>query len=357
MKPVQQNLQSQVIDFLRFPLIVGVVLIHNHASTVTMPGIELGSENYMPMFYICSNLFSQVLGRIAVPLFFFISGFLFFLNVEFDKQSYQRKLKNRFKTLLIPYLFWNIATLTLFLVLANIPQTKVFLNRNVECTLPYMLKSLWAVEGCPISYQFWFIRDLMVVVLLTPIIYLIVKKARAYGVWLLGILWFFGWWFSIPGLSITSIFFFTLGAWFSINKRDLAEDMSRVKRLSFVLYPLIVLVDLLTKSYECNAYIHGVGILVGIVFCFNLVASMLKAKVIHVNKFLSSASFFVFAFHEPLLISLKKITFMIFKPNTDIMVTILYFANVIVIVVLALMLYYLLRRFVPRFTKFIVGRT
>jgi surface polysaccharide O-acyltransferase-like enzyme len=355
MKPVQQDLQSQVIDFLRFPLIVGVVFIHNHSSTVTMPGVELGSENYMPMFYTCSNLFSQVLGRIAVPLFFFISGFLFFLNVNFNKLSYLKKLKNRFRTLLTPYLFWNIATLALFLTLANIPQTKMFISRNMECHLPYILKALWAIEDSPFSYQFWFIRDLMVTVLLTPFIYLIVKKTSVYGVSILGILWFFGWWFDIPGVGIVSIFFFTLGAWFSINKRNLVEDMSCVKRLPFVLYPLIVVVDLLTKEHEFNAYIHQAGILVGIVFCFNLVASMLNAGKIRVSKFLSSAAFFVFAIHEPLLASLRKITFMIFNPSTDVMLTILYFFNVITIVALTLMLYFLLRRFMPRFTRFITG--
>jgi len=310
------------------------------------------------MFYVCSNFFSQILGRIAVPLFFFISGFLFFLNIDFNKQSYQRKLTNRFRTLLVPYLFWNIATLIYLLVLANIPQTKVFLNTNIECSISYMLKSLWVLKSSyPISYQFWFIRELMVVVLLTPFIYLIIKKTSVYAVWLLGILWFFGWWFKIPGMSIVSIFFFTFGAWFSINKRNLIEDMSNIKRLSFILYPSMVLIDLLTKNYGFNIYIHNAGVLVGIIFCFNLVASMLSTKKVSVNKFLSSASFFIFAFHEPLLISLKKTTFMIFKPNTDIMLTVFYFVNVIVIIALTLMLYYFLRLFMPRFTKFITGRT
>ena len=35
------ELQSKTINFLRFTLIVGVVLIHVHITTVTMNGIEI----------------------------------------------------------------------------------------------------------------------------------------------------------------------------------------------------------------------------------------------------------------------------------------------------------------------------
>jgi fucose 4-O-acetylase-like acetyltransferase len=102
------QLQSQVIDFIRFPLIVGVLFIHNRNSNLVLDGQIIGTDNYLPIFHYCSSFFSQVFGRISVPLFFFMSGFLFFLNVDkFNGYSYAKKLKSRAKTLLIPYLFWN----------------------------------------------------------------------------------------------------------------------------------------------------------------------------------------------------------------------------------------------------------
>ena len=36
-----EELQSKSIDFLRFPLIVGVVLIHAHFSNVIMNGVNV----------------------------------------------------------------------------------------------------------------------------------------------------------------------------------------------------------------------------------------------------------------------------------------------------------------------------
>lgn len=160
---------------------------------------------------------------------------------------------------------------------------------NNPLTLQEIFLSLWARggigSGFPIAFQFWFIRDLMVMIILTPIIYFICKRAKIYGVLLLCILWFFRWWVNIPGLSILALFFFTAGAYFSINKRNLIVDMDKIKRLSFALYPLLALVDLFTKQYAFNGFIHKVGIVVGIVFVFNFAAFLLKTGKVHVNKF------------------------------------------------------------------------
>ena len=74
---VNNILQSEALDFLRFPMIVAVVFIHNDSSTITIQGVEVGSNSYMPLFYVSSTLFSQVIASIAVPLFFLCPVFCF----------------------------------------------------------------------------------------------------------------------------------------------------------------------------------------------------------------------------------------------------------------------------------------
>lgn len=59
------SLMSQTMDYLRFPLIIGVIFIH----AFTLGEINSTPENYRGYYYL-SQLFSQVLGRLAVPLFF-----------------------------------------------------------------------------------------------------------------------------------------------------------------------------------------------------------------------------------------------------------------------------------------------
>lgn len=102
------TLQSQTIAFLRFPLIVGVVLLHSGFDN-----IELAEH---PVCDNVSYLLSQVVATIAVPLFFFISGYLFFCKIDkFDGRVYVGKLKKRARTLPIPYIFWNLFTILLIL--------------------------------------------------------------------------------------------------------------------------------------------------------------------------------------------------------------------------------------------------
>jgi surface polysaccharide O-acyltransferase-like enzyme len=356
-KNSSQTVQSQVIDFLRFPLIIGVLFIHNSTSTVKIPGAEFGTEAFMPVFHYSSELFSQVLGRIAVPLFFFMSGFLFFLNMEkFNKDSYKNKLQNRVKTLLIPYLFWNFLAVAFYFAITSIPQTASFVNKEVD--IRHIFSYLWATaeSGMPLAYQFWFIRDLMVAVILTPVIYLCIKYGKIYSIIILGILWYFNVWIKIPGLNCACFFFFTFGAYFGINKRNLLEDFGTIQKLSFIFFPPIAIIDLLTKQYCFNPYIHNVDIIVGIVFCFNFVGWLIRRGKAVTVPFLSSAAFFVYAVHDPFfLTAVRKISYMLLRPATDFACTGLYFLNVILVALLTLGLYCILRLFLPKFTAIITG--
>ena len=104
-----EELLNKTISFLRFPLTVGVVFIHFNLAEhgFTIHGVTYGLDH--PAWYdFLINFFSEVLPQIGVPLFFIISGFLFFYRVDFDSNVYQKKLRKRVRTLLIPYLLWNL---------------------------------------------------------------------------------------------------------------------------------------------------------------------------------------------------------------------------------------------------------
>ncbi|MDR0415132.1 MAG: hypothetical protein LBH84_06930, partial [Prevotellaceae bacterium] len=75
-----------------------------------------------------------------------------------------------------------------------------------------------------------------------------------------------------------------------------------------------------------------------------------------VNRFLASASFFVFAIHDPLMLrESKKILYALFNPQSDLLITALYFLIVLAVALMALGLYYLLKRLTPKFTTVITG--
>lgn len=86
-----EALQSKNIDFLKFPLIVGIVFIHMYSPVVTINGVDLGTNSDLPLYFTLTNLFSEILARIAVPLFFFMSGFLFFITPGGREKSILKK--------------------------------------------------------------------------------------------------------------------------------------------------------------------------------------------------------------------------------------------------------------------------
>lgn len=361
-----QEIQSRSIDFLRFPLIIGVIFIHNYSSTMIVQGVEIGNDSFMPIYHTASELFSQVIGRVAVPLFFLISGFLFFLNINFNKGIYSHKLKSRIKSLLIPYLFWNIAFLLFYYTASHLPILQNWF-KGCEYTLGFILSSLWGRAGgdplnpmtYPIAYQFWFIRDLMVVVVLTPIIYLLVKYLKSYGLILFCVLWYLRIWpgfLQNHGLSDAAWFFFYMGAWLSINRRNLVETFGRLAIPIYIIYPIIALLDVCTKGSPYTIYIHNAGILMGILFFFNLTSHYIGKGHWKTSALLSGSSFFVFAIHDPWLLSqFRKIAFKALQPETDGMLTLIYFIIPLFVTLTALGIYILLRKYTPSFLQIITG--
>ncbi len=94
----RNDLRSQSLDLLRFPLAVVVVFIH-----VWTPN-TYGPEGSICLSSFLNGLIEGLIRGQSVPIYFFISGYVFFLNVDMTRQTYIRKLRNRSKSLLIPYI-------------------------------------------------------------------------------------------------------------------------------------------------------------------------------------------------------------------------------------------------------------
>ena len=115
-----EDLTSKTISALRFPLAVMVVAIH--ARTLNDIDFHPVWQNLSGMDIALGMqvLFSSTICHVAVPVFYVISGFLFFYKCQtFDVHTYKAKLYKRVKTLLIPYLLWNLIQI-LFTVIVKI---------------------------------------------------------------------------------------------------------------------------------------------------------------------------------------------------------------------------------------------
>jgi surface polysaccharide O-acyltransferase-like enzyme len=142
-----------------------VVFIHNNPTEVNFFG---GTEIYTIPIYvnIIRQLISNIIARIAVPLFFLISGFLLY----FKETNFFTVLRKKSRTILLPYILWNILAIIFFYVAQNFSFTRpyfaTFIIRNfgaLDWIGVFTGKSgIFADRGLPLVYQFWFLRDLFI---------------------------------------------------------------------------------------------------------------------------------------------------------------------------------------------------
>lgn len=218
---------SKLISFMRFPMIVGIVMIHAKLGTVTFNSVNVLEQGNYNIFLYVSTFISHIVCNLFVPLYFIISGYLYFANVDkYNKKVYESKTKRRVRSLVVPYILWNVYNLILFAVLGIVASGLLSGAHKpiTEYTPVDFLYAFWDSSlinpselPMPINGPLWFIRNLIVVqVLFAPIIYYVVKRWKILPVCILGVLWFAGVNTHIVGFSIGDLFFFTLGAYVSL---------------------------------------------------------------------------------------------------------------------------------------------
>lgn len=155
---------------LKFVLILFVVLIHSNFS------IHIAySEEAVTAFDKGFSIFYSLVLSNTVPVFYMISGFLFY---GVKSGSYKDKLQRRVKTLLVPYLLWN----TIALITILIKKSPVFADhfpvyQDLHLSLSNVLAGYFSLPWNIYPYDFvlWFIRNLLVVLCVSPLIGLGIK--------------------------------------------------------------------------------------------------------------------------------------------------------------------------------------
>ena len=195
-----------------------VVVLHSYNIDTKQSGVII--EFKKGYIWFVETFVSYGITRIAVPLFFLISGYLFFLGFKNEKNEILNKIKKRFKTLIMPYFFWVLFGIVFYLALQSFPQSQQFFTKKLIKNYD-LIDWFNAIFVHIIPYQLWFLRDLIVMVFLSPIIYFVIKKTNY--LYLLAIVLF--WILNQDNLVFTSeaLLFFSLGSFLAIEKPEILE--------------------------------------------------------------------------------------------------------------------------------------
>ena len=166
----QKGIFKRRSDLLKFILSFGVVW--GHALNMSIYSLSETSTGFSAFVYQLEyNCF--VLFGLMIPMYYFLSGFSYFGN--FTLASTLDKWKRRVFTLLIPWLCWNTIVWGLNILIRQIPF--IASRLNTDAGYQFTLRS-WFVTGLMNSADgpMWFIKNLIVLTLLSPVIYLLIKN-------------------------------------------------------------------------------------------------------------------------------------------------------------------------------------
>lgn len=251
-----KSLQIQIVDNAR--LILALLVVFTHCCHTqgryedTWPWIAFLFE------YI------QNINLLAVPGFFVLSGYLFYLGLEkWSIEQYKKKIYRRVYTLLIPYFLWNISYIVFrwakfSFKVDNFDFThwvKLFWNINYikagHCT-----HYLWGDDSIygPILGPFWYIKNLMLLILVAPVIYYLIKNYGKFALLILSGLYILG--YGLPWLPLQPepLLFFSIGAYCAIHQIDYSSILCKY-RPQFLLF-LFLTVPLLLALKDRHIYYH-----------------------------------------------------------------------------------------------------
>jgi fucose 4-O-acetylase-like acetyltransferase len=169
-------------------------------ETVNLTEINYSAISGMDVYNVIRVLVREI-ALICNSGFFLFSGYLFFSNIStLNKKIYVKKLKTRIKTLLIPYISWNIINVLLRPAViwgGRIIKKDGDWERFTIFFKELFDKGIWNIfwhyntwgDGTnilgwsrpsmgPFSVPMWFLQTLIVLTIVSPVIYLICKYLK-----------------------------------------------------------------------------------------------------------------------------------------------------------------------------------
>jgi len=344
-----QERLSSIITWTRFPLVFFIIMLHCYS----VQRLNGNNEFYFKILYP----FSLYLGETGVPGFFFISGYLFFHS----NKNYWGKLTNRIHTLLIPYILWNSIFVLLYLTAYVLGYHILICDKSfADYGITDYLRLFWDRGDfgngnfAPILCPLWYIRNLLIMSILSPILYYTIKYCREFFIIII-----FVWWVHSNDNAFfqQTTLFWSLGAYFSIFKINPLEFVLKRKHLFISLFGIFCIADIAVHVIiptPVNLIIHRLALVFNIPFLI-LTANHFIDRDPDLELNLSKTVFIVFCVHYPIVLALRKTCLSIFSNASNLTHIILYFLCIFLTVILSLGFYEVLNRYLPNTKKILTG--
>ena len=340
---------SDKLRLISFICIVLVLYIHS-----TFHYADAGDVGMMLNSYL-QKIVSGMIGGLAVPMFFAISGFLFFRGTEEYIKTVYQKLHKRVRTLVIPYVLAAMFLPSVFLILKLSGLLDFMFNKSIQ----YLSEPWWMLlcrvfvfnlpDNVPFAVQLWFLRDLIVVMCFTPLLWRL--NRMKFGLEILMLLLFVVSLLDLKYLPIKAFFWFCLGARFLPKLR-----YGVWAAIGLLLYVVVSLLEIVFPNDVWN-YFEIPMIALGVLSTWTIYDKLVPESFSLVSHkkldCLCQSTFFIYLYQLPLLLIVGK-SIMLVHPSSLTCARAFLFSPWITIACLV-MIALLLHKFFPRFYSVLVG--
>lgn len=323
--------------------VCSLLVICIHTYNLEAYGIDESSIGLSRAVF-CIETYWSIITGFAVPLFFLISGILFFRT--FDISLLLTKWKNRLFTIVIPYLIWCTLYYIYYVLCTNIPMISSLMNSKykVNFSIYEWISSLWINK----YYTLWFLQNLIVFIILTPAIWILLKnhfKKLPTGLMVLIILLVAKSKISLNIAYLSGIDLYLIGSYIGINCREFLFKKNKIISIISLIYIIFVLVT----SFSYLNLMTEILLYLSIWYSLDLI----ELKRISIPWWMS-ITFFTYVAHDALLEAMEKI-FLVVCGTKPIFALIDYIMMPLAVETILILIAYFIRKKMPTVWKVLTG--
>lgn len=182
-------------------------------------------------------------------------------------ENWKQKCKSRFRNLFVSYLIWN-AIFLLVLAFAQyfyptlMGHSKLIANFSIWDFVLCFISIDYVINGFsfrpfligPIDLPLWFIRDLMILVVLAPLILLLIQRLGKFFIMILLGLWALCILKHVMFIGLNGICFFSIGAYFGIERIGF-RYIKKYGKLTMLFYAILSIYKIIPS--RCRKILTG----------------------------------------------------------------------------------------------------
>ena len=333
-----QNTQTNRLDYISWIQFVGVIsVIFGHSmNSIDVPLWLVNIKGWVYTYHM--------------PLFFFVSAYLFSYLGGFERRGYKGTFKSKFERLLVPYIIWNVAFFAPKILMSDyIPET-------VEWTPEYFIKLFFSPRDNILGHT-WFLFALFEMYVLA-ILFEKLRNTRQLWIPVLAMLIILNCFgindrFLAVGDIMKNAIFFWVGLLLGGAKKETIIDWANNKAFFVSLIILVVgctVIWTFNKSMLINLLILGFSILL----LLGVLQIRYGIKWSFID-FVSQNSFCIYIVHWPILMVIRFVFYQKLEvapiPSTAIM----FFGGIALASIVAWTLRRCKTPFMKKINKFVFG--